>query len=103
MDKRFIFRYRSIGVRRGRRGNGRAHLMDMVRDLVKPGPGLNHRTRGEARAKAFARRLESPVPHCLEKPLNVDDCAPVPQTDTGRQVENTKVIGRTLVKELGKL
>jgi hypothetical protein len=27
----------------------------------------------------------------------------VPQTDTGRQVENTKANGRTLVKELGKL
>ena len=29
--------------------------------------------------------------------------APVPQTDTGRRVENTKGIGRTLVKELGKM
>jgi len=28
--------------------------------------------------------------------------ATVPQTDTGIRVENTKVIGRTLVKELGK-
>ena len=28
---------------------------------------------------------------------------PVPQTDTGRQVEYTKVFERTLVKELGKL
>jgi len=28
---------------------------------------------------------------------------PVPQTDTGRQVEHTKAIGRTLVKELGKM
>ncbi len=27
----------------------------------------------------------------------------VPQTDTGRRVENTKAIERTLVKELGKL
>ena len=25
------------------------------------------------------------------------------KTDTGRQVENTKAIGRTLVKELGKI
>lgn len=29
--------------------------------------------------------------------------APVPQTDTGGQVENTKAIERILVKELGKL
>ena len=28
---------------------------------------------------------------------------PVPQTDTGRQVENTKVRELTLVKELGKM
>ena len=27
----------------------------------------------------------------------------VPQTDTGGQVENTKALERTLVKELGKL
>ena len=27
----------------------------------------------------------------------------VPQTDTGRQVENTKALERTLVKELGKI
>ncbi len=27
----------------------------------------------------------------------------VPQTDTGRRVENTKAIGRTLVKELGNM
>jgi hypothetical protein len=28
---------------------------------------------------------------------------PVPQTDSGGQVENTQAIERTLVKELGKL
>jgi hypothetical protein len=27
----------------------------------------------------------------------------VPQTDTGRQVEDTKALERTLVKELGKI
>ena len=29
--------------------------------------------------------------------------ATVPQTDTGRQVEYTKALERTLVKELGKI
>jgi hypothetical protein len=57
MDKRFIFRYRSIGVKRGRRGNGRAHLMDMVRDLVKLGPGIKYRAKSEVRAKACVSRL----------------------------------------------
>ena len=28
---------------------------------------------------------------------------PVPQTDTGSRVENTKAIERTMVKELGKM
>jgi hypothetical protein len=43
------------------------------------------------------------IPHCREKPLSVDARATVPQTDTGRWVEDTKAIERTLVKELGKL
>ena len=42
-------------------------------------------------------------PQCREKPLNDDQRALVPQTDTGRRVEDTQANGRTLVKELGKL
>jgi hypothetical protein len=42
-------------------------------------------------------------PSCQEKPLSFDPQVPVPQTDTGRRVENTKANGRTLVKELGKM
>ena len=41
-------------------------------------------------------------PWCPEKPL-ASRAAPVPQTDTGGLVEDTKVDGRTLVKELGNL
>ena len=33
----------------------------------------------------------------------VDQVVTVPQTDSGGQVENTKALERTLVKELGKL
>ena len=40
--------------------------------------------------------------HCQEKLLAREN-VPVPQTDTGSQVENTKVSERTLVKELGKM
>ena len=32
-----------------------------------------------------------------------ETCVTVPQTDTGRRVENTEGIGRTSVKELGKI
>src|SRR5699024_86898 len=40
--------------------------------------------------------------HCQENPLARYQ-VPVPQTDTGRQEEYSKVSGRTLVKELGKM
>jgi hypothetical protein len=39
---------------------------------------------------------------CQEKPL-ASSSRPVPQTDSGGQVENTKAIERTVVKELGKM
>ena len=42
------------------------------------------------------------ISHCQEKPL-VSEVVPVPKTDTGGRVENTKARGRTLVKELGKM
>ena len=45
---------------------------------------------------------ESPIPCLREKPLG-RMLVPVPRTDTGGQVENTKVIEITLVKELGKI
>ena len=43
-----------------------------------------------------------PCLHCQEKPL-ASLKVPVPQTDTGRRGENPKTLGRTLVKELGKM
>ena len=39
---------------------------------------------------------------CQEKPL-ASHAPPVPQTDSGDQVENTKAIEQTMVKELGKM
>ncbi len=39
---------------------------------------------------------------CREKHLARTE-RPVPQTDTGGQVENTKAIERIMVKELGKI
>ena len=42
-------------------------------------------------------------PCCQEKPLSDETQVPVPQTDTGGRGENPKVIGKTLVKELGKM
>jgi hypothetical protein len=42
-------------------------------------------------------------PDCQEKPLGVEGWVLVPQTDTGRRVEDTQANGRTFVKEFGKL
>ena len=42
-------------------------------------------------------------PYGQEKPLSDEVPLPVPQTDTGGQVEDTKVNEETFVKELGKL
>jgi hypothetical protein len=42
------------------------------------------------------------IPRWREKPLFRVQ-VPVPQTDTGRWGENPKTIGRSVVKELGKL
>ena len=41
-------------------------------------------------------------PSFLEKPLSYRYMKAVPQTDTGGRVEDTKALGRTRVKELGK-
>ena len=38
-----------------------------------------------------------------EKLLSDELLVSVPQTDTGRRVEDTQANGRTLVKELGKM
>ena len=45
---------------------------------------------------------ESLIPYLREKPLGSGNAART-KTDTGRQVEHTKVIEITLVKELGKM
>ena len=46
---------------------------------------------------------KSLMPSFQEKPLSDSLYRTVPQTDTGRQVENTKALERTRVKELGKM
>ena len=43
------------------------------------------------------------MPGFLEKLLSFRYRGTVPQTDTGSQVENTKALERTRVKELGKM
>lgn len=50
--------------------------------------------------------LRSPkwlTPDFQEKPLSFRYTLTVPETDTGGQVEHTKALERTRVKELGKM
>ena len=51
----------------------------------------------DLRVKVIDPMLPRKAAYCVEKMVTV------PQTDTGGQVENTKALERTLVKELGKL
>ena len=62
-----------------------------IRPLIQP---------RDANARGFA--LKSSEPSWQEKCL-ARSIVSVPQSDTGRRVENTKAIGRTLVKELGNM
>ena len=71
----------------------------------KPVGGEDRQIRLLIQPRAASERgfcLNSSEPGWQEKCL-ARSAATVPQSDTGRRVENTKAIGRTLVKELGKL
>ena len=57
----------------------------------------------ERDARERSLRARSGWKRDREKLLSDEMQVPVPQTDTGRRVEDTKANGRTLVKELGKM
>ena len=51
-------------------------------------------------AEALSPQVVEPI---LPRKASSESRVTVPQTDSGGRVENTKAIGRTLVKELGKM
>ncbi len=53
--------------------------------------------------ESLERVMKQLMPYFQENPLSDRLFGTVPQTDTGRQVENTKALERTRVKELGKM
>ena len=55
----------------------------------------------ETRCRSLLRVVIDPT--LSRKAQQPVDTPPVPQTDSGGRVENTKAIGRTMVKELGKM
>ena len=71
----------------------------------KPVGGEDRQIRPLIQPRAANERgfgLDSSEPRWQEKCLARSKVS-VPQSDTGRRVENTKAIGRTLVKELGNM
>ncbi len=56
----------------------------------------------ELRGEGEPERAEATEPKPPRK-ASSETCVTVPQTDTGRRVEDTKGNGRTFVKELGKI
>ena len=73
---------------------------------MSSGIGNDEGRQNRPRSRNRDGEVETPEvarPSCREKPLNEEVMALVPQTDTGRRVEDTQANGRTLVKELGKL
>ena len=88
MAVRFIFLNQAWRLN----GQGREPGDDLVVGLPVPQGGV---------AAARPKRTHPTV--LPRKAVPVQHVLTVPQTDTGRQVEDTKVFERTLVKELGNL
>jgi hypothetical protein len=97
MDNRLTFLYYLSGVKWGRKWG------------IQPSGGHLGAKRGSdegvGKSAPERRRDGDQVngPICREKPLNVEGRVLVPQTDTGRRVEDTKANGKTFVKEFGNL
>ena len=71
----------------------------------KPVGGENRQIRSLIQPRAASVRDFCPVSSepCWQEKCLARPTVSVPQSDTGRRVENTKAIGRTLVKELGNM
>ena len=66
------------------------------------GTHLKCRSRELVPVEIEGNKYRSPAWKVARKAMCISE-VPVPQTDTGRWVENTKARERTLVKELGKM
>ena len=101
MDNRLIFLYHLGGAKGGRGRVGQPVIG--FRCQARRRPDQENPDRFQLRGVGGAVRPEVAEPSRQEKPLSDEARVTVPQTDTGRRVEYTKAIGRTLVKELGKI
>ena len=100
MDNRSIVRYQIGGAKGGR--VRRVQPLNGLRCQLGEAQG-SRKIRCRAKPRTVGLRARSEPSGGREKPLSDETSLPVPQTNTGRRVENTKAHGRTLVKELGKM
>ena len=101
MDNRSIFLYRYLFVKRD--GVGR-HQPEIGCSGATVRGVESRRKRLELRQESGELRLVSGRDHASKKSSNyVKQIMPVPETDTGGMVENTKGREITLSKELGKI
>lgn len=75
-------------------------LVEACRKGVQANPGL---CKFRGASTSFLRETKQLIPRFQEKSLSFRHDTTVPETDTGGQVENTKALERTWVKELGKI
>jgi len=83
-----------------RRGTQPPQWMAVPSEITDEGVG---KSAPEVRARRRAFGPQVGVLSGREKLLSDELRVSVPQTDTGRRVEDTQANGRTLVKELGKM
>ncbi len=93
---------RSESESEGVTGNGRSSALWLCASKPVGGGDRQIRLLVNSEQRMKGRQPDSIEPILQEKRL-ARSTASVPQTDAGRRVEHTKAIGRTLVKELGKL
>ena len=102
MGIRLIILNHQSGAEQGRRRVG--HPVIGYVGFKPVGRLCRNKTHGQGRevmSKASAEVIDPTLPR--KAAGCVDRLVTVPQTDSGGQVENTKALERTLVKELGKL
>ena len=75
-------------------------LVQACRKGVQANPGL---CKFRGANTSLLMETKQLIPRFQEKSLSFRHILTVPQTDTGGQVENTKALERTWVKELGKI
>ena len=102
MGNGLIFPYHQLGAERGRSRVDQPVIGFWFKHVGSFCRNKTQKRRRDVMTKTFGSQVIDPI--LPRKAADcVDELVTVPQTDSGGQVENTKALERTLVKELGKL